>query len=129
MLAYSRFLWDRFCPNQKLAAVLRCHIEAFADLGGVPEEILYDRMKTVVVGPIWWILARRSPWSTTRRWWCSPITTAISRGAGGPASDPYSVPITAFRRNSKDGLIWVHNLNDKETMALSQGHRSPSKDH
>ena len=30
--------------------MLRCHIAAFADLGGVPEEILYDRMKTAVIG-------------------------------------------------------------------------------
>lgn len=50
VLGYSRFLWGRYCPNQKLAAVLRCHIDAFADLGGVPEEILYDRMKTAVIG-------------------------------------------------------------------------------
>ena len=49
-LGYSRFLWGRFCPNQKLATVLRCHIDAFAALGGIPEEILYDRMKTVVLG-------------------------------------------------------------------------------
>jgi transposase len=49
-LGYSRFLWGRFCPNQKLATVLRCHIDAFAELGGAPEEILYDRMKTVVLG-------------------------------------------------------------------------------
>lgn len=50
VLGYSRFLWGRYCPNQKLAAVLRCHIDAFADLGGVPKEILYDRMKTAVIG-------------------------------------------------------------------------------
>ncbi len=50
VLGYSRFLWGRFCPNQKLPSVLRCHIEAFAELGGVPQEILYDRMKTAVVG-------------------------------------------------------------------------------
>jgi transposase len=30
--------------------VLRCHIAAFAGLGGVPEEILYDRMKIAVIG-------------------------------------------------------------------------------
>lgn len=30
--------------------VLRCHMAAFTDLGGVPEEILYDRMKTAVIG-------------------------------------------------------------------------------
>ena len=50
VLGYSRLLWGRFCPNQTLATVLRCHIDAFTDLGGVPEEILYDRMKTAVVG-------------------------------------------------------------------------------
>jgi transposase len=50
VLGYSRFLWGRFCPNQKLPTVLRCHIDAFADLGGVPKEVLYDRMKTAVVG-------------------------------------------------------------------------------
>jgi transposase len=31
-------------------SVLRCHIAAFEAMGGVPEEILYDRMKTAVVG-------------------------------------------------------------------------------
>ena len=30
--------------------VLRWHIAAFTDLGGVPEEILYDRMKTAIIG-------------------------------------------------------------------------------
>ena len=33
--------------DQKLGTVLRLHEEAFRQLGGVPEEILYDRMKTV----------------------------------------------------------------------------------
>jgi len=35
--------------DQKLGTVLRIHEEAFRQLGGVPEEILYDRMKTVWV--------------------------------------------------------------------------------
>ncbi len=29
---------------------MRCHIAAFAAMDGVPEEILYDRMKTAVIG-------------------------------------------------------------------------------
>jgi hypothetical protein len=33
--------------DQKLGTLLRLHEEAFRQLGGVPEEILYDRMKTV----------------------------------------------------------------------------------
>jgi transposase len=49
VLGYSRHLFCRFVCRQNLPAVVRCHIGAFAALGGVPREILYDRMKTVVV--------------------------------------------------------------------------------
>ena len=50
VLGYSRWLWGRFVTSQNLQSVLRCHIAAFEALRGVPEEILYDRMKTAVVG-------------------------------------------------------------------------------
>ncbi len=33
-----------------MATVLRCHVGAFEALGGAPREVLYDRMKTAVVG-------------------------------------------------------------------------------
>jgi hypothetical protein len=36
--------------DQKLGTLLRLHEEAFRQMGGVPEEILYDRMKTVWLG-------------------------------------------------------------------------------
>ena len=32
------------------ATVLRCHVAAFEALGGAPRELLYDRMKTAVLG-------------------------------------------------------------------------------
>ncbi len=50
VLGHSRWLWGRFCSNQKLETVLRCHIAAFAACGGATNEILYDRMKTAVIG-------------------------------------------------------------------------------
>jgi transposase len=50
VLGYSRLIWARFVVHQDLETVLRCHIAAFAALGGVPREILYDRMKTAVAG-------------------------------------------------------------------------------
>jgi transposase len=50
VLGHSRRIWARFVLQQDLQAVLRCHLAAFAALGGVPREILYDRMKTVVLG-------------------------------------------------------------------------------
>jgi len=45
--AYSRMMMTKVAPEQKLATLMRMHEEAFRQLGGVPEEILYDRMKTV----------------------------------------------------------------------------------
>lgn len=50
VLGHSRMMWARFVAHQNLQTVLRCHIAAFEALGGAPSEILYDRMKTVVIG-------------------------------------------------------------------------------
>jgi transposase len=50
VLGFSRLIWARFVVHQDLATVLRCHVAAFEALGGVPREILYDRMKTAVLG-------------------------------------------------------------------------------
>jgi transposase len=46
-LGYSRTMMAEAAIDQKLGTLLRMHEEAFWQLGGVPEEILYDRMKTV----------------------------------------------------------------------------------
>ena len=48
VLGHSRMLWGRFVLHQDMQTLLRCHEDAFAALGGVPTEILYDRMRTVV---------------------------------------------------------------------------------
>jgi transposase len=50
VLGHSRWMWGQFVASQNLQSVMRCHIAAFEALGGAPEEILYDRMKTAVVG-------------------------------------------------------------------------------
>jgi transposase len=49
-LGYSRMMMAEAALNQKLGTLLRMHEEAFRQLDGVPEEILYDRMKTVWIG-------------------------------------------------------------------------------
>ena len=50
VLGCSRLIWARFVTHQDLPTVLRCHVAAFEALGGVPQEVLYDRMKTAVIG-------------------------------------------------------------------------------
>jgi transposase len=47
VLGHSRMLWARFVVRQDMQTLLRCHAAAFEALGGVPAEILYDRMRTV----------------------------------------------------------------------------------
>lgn len=47
VLGHSRMLWAHFVLHQDLPTLLRCHAAAFEAFGGVPEHILYDRMRTV----------------------------------------------------------------------------------
>lgn len=46
-LGWSRGMYLDFTETQALPAFLLCHERAFHYLGGVPEEVLYDRTKTV----------------------------------------------------------------------------------
>jgi transposase len=48
LLGHSRHLVARFVLHQDLQTLLRCHMAAFQAIGGVPIQILYDRMKTAV---------------------------------------------------------------------------------
>jgi transposase len=50
VLGFSRLIWARFVVHQDLQSILRCHIAALEAIGGTPREILYDRMKTAVIG-------------------------------------------------------------------------------
>jgi transposase len=50
VLGHSRYIFARFVMHQDLQTLLRCHMQAFAAIGGVPIEVLYDRMKTAVTG-------------------------------------------------------------------------------
>ena len=49
-LGYSRMMIAEAATDQKLGTLLRMHEAAFRAWGAVPEEILYDRMKTVYTG-------------------------------------------------------------------------------
>ena len=49
-LGYSRRMVAEAATNQKLGTLLRMREAAFQELGGVPAEILYDRMKTIWSG-------------------------------------------------------------------------------
>lgn len=49
-LGYSRMVYVEFVENERLPTLLHCHANAFEALGGVTAQVLYDNMKTVVLG-------------------------------------------------------------------------------
>ena len=49
-LGYSRRMMAEAATNTKLGTLLRMHESAFQQWGSVPEEILYDRMRTIWTG-------------------------------------------------------------------------------
>lgn len=48
-LGFSRASYVEFVTNQKLVTLIECHKRAFDYFGGVPKEVLYDNMKTVIL--------------------------------------------------------------------------------
>jgi transposase len=47
-LGWSRAAYIEFCDNEQVETLIGCHENAFYGFGGVPREILYDNMRTVV---------------------------------------------------------------------------------
>jgi len=68
-LGFSRRMYAVATTDEKMPAFLRSHEEAFEFLGGVPHEIVYDNLKSVVLGrdfegsrfewnPVFWDFSR-----------------------------------------------------------------------
>ena len=52
ILGYSRKMYAELIERCDLPTFLDCHIHAFEYFGGVPDQILYDRMRNVYIGKI-----------------------------------------------------------------------------
>ena len=48
ILGYSRMKYIEFTTDMKLETLMKCHMNAFSYFNGIPNQILYDNMKTVV---------------------------------------------------------------------------------
>jgi transposase len=49
ILGYSRVLYAEFTVSEDLTTLVQCHLNAFRYAGGIPRELLYDQMKTVIL--------------------------------------------------------------------------------
>jgi len=52
ILGYSREIYGELIERCDLPSFLDCHIRAFEHFGGVPKQILYDRMRNVFIGKV-----------------------------------------------------------------------------
>lgn len=52
VLSYSRLLYLEWTLSQKIEDFISCHINAFRFFGGVPQRILYDNLKAVVLSRV-----------------------------------------------------------------------------
>ena len=48
-MGYSRASFVEYVTDEKIETLLACHEHAFEYFGGVPKQVLYDNMKTVVI--------------------------------------------------------------------------------
>jgi transposase len=48
-LGWARATYVEFCDDERVETLIGCHESAFLAFGGVPREVLYDNMKTVVI--------------------------------------------------------------------------------
>jgi transposase len=50
VLGHSRMAYVQFVTDERLETLMACHEAAFGLFGGTPHEVLYDNMRTVVIG-------------------------------------------------------------------------------
>ena len=50
VLSHSRTAYAQFVIDERLETLMACHEAAFTFFGGTPLEVLYDNMRTVVIG-------------------------------------------------------------------------------
>jgi transposase len=48
-LGWSRVTYVEFCDDERVETLIGCHERALLAFGGVPKEVLYDNMKTVII--------------------------------------------------------------------------------
>ncbi len=48
-MGYSRASYVEYVTDEKVETLIKCHMNAFSYFGGIPQEGLYDNMKTVII--------------------------------------------------------------------------------
>jgi transposase len=118
ILGYSRKIYGELIERCDLPTFLDCHIRAFEFFGGVPEQILYDRMRNVFIGKI----AGKSKFNDTLMGFAlhygykPEVTPSYAAWVKGKVERPYSFIREGFWRGygfvcletaNRDLLAWL----------------------
>ena len=120
ILGYSRKIYTELIESCDLPTFLDCHIHAFEYFGGVPEQILYDRMKNVYIGKI----AGKKKFNDTLMGFAlhygfkPEVTPAYAAWVKGKIERPYSFIREGFWRGY--GFICLDTANRDLLSWLSQ---------
>lgn len=124
ILGYSRKMYAELIRTCDLTTFLDCHIRAFDYFGGVPQEVLYDRMKNVYIG---WIAGKQtfnsSMVSFALHYGFTPkVAPAYAAWVKGKVERPYSFIREGFWRGygfvnlgstNRDLLAWLKQKDER----------------
>jgi len=111
ILGYSRKIYGELIERCDMPTFLDCHIRAFAYFGGVPQEILYDRMRNVYIGKV----AGKSKFNDTLKGFAvhygfnPKVAPAYASWVKGKVERPYSFIREGFWRGY--GFICMETAN------------------
>jgi transposase len=111
ILGYSREIYGELIEKCDLPTFLDCHIRAFEHFGGVPKEILYDRMRNVFIGK----LAGKHKFNTTLMGFAlhygfkPEVTPAYAAWVKGKVERPYRFIREGFWRGY--GFVCLETAN------------------
>ena len=83
VLGYSRLLWCRFYQRQDMRTLIDGLEDAFRSFGGVPQELLFDQMKTVITRDL-----RLQGGALVRNLEVSPLRAPLELRAAGVSAVP-----------------------------------------
>ena len=111
ILGYSRKIYGELIEKCDLPTFLDCHIRAFEYFGGVPEQMLYDRMRNVFIGKV----AGRNKFNDTLMGFAlhygfkPEVTPAYASWVKGKIERPYSFIREGFWRGY--GFVCLETAN------------------
>lgn len=123
VLGFSRWQFLRFFLHADVHAVCHAHILGFEELGGVPREILYDRMKQVVIESYRYKVVLHPLFNAMRVHYGDFRAVALAPGykeGKGKVENPFRYVEGNFLRRHRSVFRDIDDLNEKAARWLQE---------